>query len=270
MTDTGEAPVLLTRDTDRVRVITFNRPDAANAFNEKLYHEVANALRAAAADDGVSVVVLTGAGRTFCGGTDLREMANAVPDEHPADASAQDTTAPGPDSSRGFASFVDALSTFPKPLLAAVNGAGVGLGLTMLAHCDIVIVSERAKLLAPFTAMGVAPEAGSSYLLPRRMGRQDAAHYLFASEWIDADAAVASGLALKMCAADALLDDTLALAKKIASKSLPSLIATKRLLLEPERDGLAAARAREGEAFGELLRLPGARDGVENQLRKDR
>ena len=80
MTDIAEPPVLLTRDTDRVRVITFNRPDAANAFNEKLYHEVANALRAAADDDGVSVVVLTGAGRTFCGGTDLHEMANAVPE----------------------------------------------------------------------------------------------------------------------------------------------------------------------------------------------
>ncbi len=117
--------------------------------------------------------------------------------------------------------------------------------------------------------MGVAPEAGSSYLLPRRVGRQHAAHSLFASEWIDADAAVAIGLALKACAADALLDDALVLAKKIASKSLPSLVATKRLLLEPERDGLASARARESAAFAQLLLLPGARDGVQNQLRKD-
>ena len=274
MADSDEAPVLLVRDVDRVRVITFNRPDAANAFNEHLYHETANTLRAAVDDDTVHVVVVTGAGRTFCGGTDLRELAKAVPGERAvADdrvGHSGDEAAHGREPSRGFASFVDAISTFPKPLLAAVNGASVGLGLTMLVHCDIVMVSERAKLLAPFTAMGVAPEAGSSYLLPQRVGRQHAARCLFASEWIDAQSAVAMGLAMKVCTADALLDDTLALAQQIASKSLASLIATKRLLLDSERDGLAARRARENATFAALLTLPGARDSVEGRLRRDR
>ncbi len=261
-----DQPVVLVEDTERVRVVTFNRPDSANAFNEHLYHAAAGALREAAADDGVAVVVLTGAGRTFCGGTDLHEMANAVPeDEEGGDAA----SARDPDSSRGFTTFVDALSTFPKPLLAAVNGAGVGLGLTMLAHCDIVLVSERARLLAPFTAMGVAPEAASSYLLPRRMGRQAASKYLFASEWISAQDAVDTGLALAVCDADQLLPETLALARKIASKSLPSLMATKRLLLESEAEGIRRAGDLEGAAFAELLRLPNARDGVLGQLTKE-
>lgn len=258
--------VVLVEDTERVRVVTFNRPDSANAFNERLYHAVAGALREAAADDAVSVVVLTGAGRTFCGGTDLHEMASAVPADGEATPG---RPGPGPDSSRGFTAFVEALSTFPKPLMAAVNGAGVGLGLTMLAHCDLVLVSERARLLAPFTAMGVAPEAASSYLLPRRMGRQAAARYLFASEWISAQEAVDTGLAVAVCEAEQLLPETLALAKRIAAKSLPSLMATKRLLLESEREGIRQASELEGAAFAELLRLPNARDGVLGQLSKE-
>jgi enoyl-CoA hydratase/carnithine racemase len=248
--------VLLIDDHERARLITFNRPDRANAFNEELYHASAEALRAAAVDDDVGAVVFTGAGKTFCAGTDLLEMAETVPDE------AQESR---PDRS-GFPAFVDTLQDFPKPLLAAVNGAAVGLGLTMLAHCDVVLVSDRARLLAPFTNMGVAPEAASSYLLPRRMGRQQASLSLFTSDWISAEQAVATGLAIRQCSPDALVSETLALATHIASKPLPSLMATKRLLLDAEREGIARARRLENEAFADLLRLPNARDGVLGQL----
>jgi len=165
--------MLLVEDRDRVRLLTFNRPDRANAFNEELYHAAADALRAAATDDDVAVVVFTGAGKAFCAGTDLLEMAETVDAGVGGDAV----------SRNGFPAFVDVLQEFPKPLLAAVNGAAVGLGFTMLAHCDIVFVSDRARLLAPFTNMGVAPEAASSYLLPRRMGRQRASVSLFTSDW---------------------------------------------------------------------------------------
>ena len=242
-------------DHDRVRLITFDRPDRANAFNEELYHASADALRAGAADDAVGAIVFTGAGKAFCAGTDLLEMAEAVPD----DAGAR------PDRS-GFPAFVDTLQEFPKPLLAAVNGAAVGLGFTMLAHCDLVLVSDRARLLAPFTNMGVAPEAASSYLLPRRMGRQQASLSLFTSDWITAERAVATGLAIRQCAPDELVPETLALAARIASKPLPSLMATKRLLLDAEREGIARARELENRAFAELLALPNARDGVLGQL----
>jgi enoyl-CoA hydratase/carnithine racemase len=249
--------VLLTEDHDGARLITFNRPDRANAFNEQLYHASADALRDALADDSVGAVVFTGAGKSFCAGTDLLEMADAVPDD----------AGPGdrPDRS-GFPAFVDILSGFPKPVLAAVNGAAVGLGFTMLAHCDLVFVSDRARLLAPFTNMGVAPEAASSYLLPRRMGRQRAALSLFTSDWISAEQAVATGLAVQQCSPDALVAEALELATRIAAKSLPSLMATKRLLLDAEREGIARARQLENEAFAELLRLPNARDGVLGQL----
>jgi enoyl-CoA hydratase/carnithine racemase len=243
-------------DDNRVRTLTLNRPDALNAFNEALYDSTAQALLAAADDPDVAVVVITGAGKAFCAGTDLLEMAEAVPD---------DAGAARPDRS-GFPAFVDTLQEFPKPLLAAVNGAAVGLGFTMLAHCDLVLVSDRARLLAPFTNMGVAPEAASSYLLPRRMGRQQASLSLFTSDWITAEQAVATGLAIRQCAPDELVPEALALAARIASKPLPSLMATKRLLLDAEREGIARARELENRAFAELLALPNARDGVLGQL----
>ena len=247
--------VLLTQDHERARLITFNRPDRANAFNETLYHASADALRDALADDSVRAVVFTGAGKSFCAGTDLLEMAEITGDA--------DEDRPARD---GFPAFVDALADFPKPVLAAVNGSAVGLGFTMLAHCDLVFVSDRARLLAPFTTMGVAPEAASSYLLPRRMGRQQASLSLFTSDWISAEQAVATGLAVRQCSPDTLVADTLELATRIAAKSLPSLMATKRLLLDAEHAGIARARQLENEAFAELLALPNARDGVLGQL----
>lgn len=247
--------VLLIEDHEHARLITFNRPDRANAFNETLYHASADALRDALADDSVGAVVFTGAGKSFCAGTDLLEMAEITGDA--------DEDRPARD---GFPAFVDALADFPKPVLAAVNGSAVGLGFTMLAHCDLVFVSDRARLLAPFTTMGVAPEAASSYLLPRRMGRQQASLSLFTSDWISAEQAVATGLAVQQCSPDTLVGDMLELATRIAAKSLPSLMATKRLLLDAEREGIARARQLENEAFAELLRLPNARDGVLGQL----
>jgi enoyl-CoA hydratase/carnithine racemase len=252
--------MLIAEDRDRVRLLTFNRPDRANAFNEELYHASADALRAAATDDDVAVVVFTGAGKAFCAGTDLLEMAQTV------DAGVGGSGGEGAVTRDGFPAFVDVLQEFPKPLLAAVNGAAVGLGFTMLAHCDLVFVSDKARLLAPFTNMGVAPEAASSYLLPRRMGRQQASLSLFTSDWISAEDAVATGLAVQQCSPETLVDATMELATRIASKSLPSLMATKRLLLDAEREGIARARTLENQAFAELLALPNAKDGVLGQL----
>lgn len=243
-------------DRGRVRLVAFNRPDAANAFNEDLYHAAAEALEAAAVDPGVSVVVITGRGKVFCAGTDLHEMASIA---------SLDPAAPRP-SRDGFPHFVGALSTFPKPVVAAVNGAAVGLGFTMLLHCDVVFVSEQARLKPPFTAMGVAPEAASSYLLPRRMGRQAAAAALFTSAWITAAEAVEHGIAYRACAPDRLLDEARGLADAAAAMSLPSLMATKRLIRDPEAAGIERARRLEDEAFAELLGGHGVRQSVLDQL----
>ena len=125
-------------DHDRVRLLTLDRPEALNAFSNALYRAVGDALVDAAASDDIAVVVITGTGRAFTAGQDLAEMAR-IRDARAGSRGAGDSAA-----AHGFGAFMDTLSTFPKPLLAAVNGLGVGIGLTMLAHCDLVLVADRA------------------------------------------------------------------------------------------------------------------------------
>ncbi|MHB8466408.1 MAG: enoyl-CoA hydratase/isomerase family protein [Acidimicrobiales bacterium] len=244
--------MLLTEDRDRVRIITFDRPESLNAFNQQLYGAAADALDAAALDDGVAVVVLTGAGRAFSAGQDLFEMSDI--------GRSQVDGEPGPNK---FPAFVRALSTFPKPLVAAVNGVGVGIGFTMLAHCDLVLIARGARLRTPFTSLGVAPEAASSYLFPRRMGWQRAAWVLFSSAWISAEDAVAAGMAWRVCEPDALLADTLEVAGTIARMPVSSLMATKRLLLESQIPAVNHARDLEDAAFAELLGGPASREALQ-------
>ena len=251
--------VIRLTDADRVRTITFTRPGQANAFNHALYAAVAEALGVAATDDGVGVVVLTGEGRSFCAGTDLFEMAAMVagmddggPPSDAATVSASD---------HGFTAFLDGLTNFPKPLVAAVNGAGVGLGLTMLAHCDLVLMADTARLKAPFAEMGVPPEAASSVLLPRRMGDQPAALALFTSRWISAAEAVESGLALRAVPADDLLAEAQALAAEIAAMALPALMATKRLLIDARAEAVARGRQLEDSGLRPSVARPGCGGG---------
>jgi enoyl-CoA hydratase/carnithine racemase len=265
--DSPENDIVLVEDVGRVRLITLNRPDKANAFNLELYDRATDALAGAETDDTVSVVVFTGAGRVFSGGVDITEMTSGIPEE------GQPAAPPPEDAERGaagrvFDAFVGGLQSFPKPLMAAVNGAAVGIGFTMLLHCDLVLMSENARLRAPFTRMGVAPEAGSSFLLPRRMGRQQAALALFTSDWIQPEEAVAHGLAVQVCAPDRLVADAVELATRIAEHPLPSLMATKRLVIVADQENILRARELEGQEFAHLLRLPNARDRVASQLDK--
>ncbi len=225
-------------DDGRVRTITFDRPRVLNAFDAALYRATADALDAARDDDRVHVVVLTGAGRAFSAGQDLDEMAKL---------------AAGEGGTSGFPALLDALGRFDKPLLAAVNGVAVGVGFTMLAHCDLVLVADEARFRAPFAPLGVAPEAASSYLFPLRMGWQRAAEVLLTGDWIDAHAAVESGIALRVVPAADLLPAAHTLAARIASAPLGSLRAIKQTMIAAHVDAIAAARRREDVAFAELL-----------------
>jgi enoyl-CoA hydratase/carnithine racemase len=182
-------------DHNRVRTLTLNRPEALNAFNEALYDATAEALLAAAEDPEVAVVLLTGTGRGFSAGTDLAEMQARITDP--------DFT----EGKYGFRGLIDALSGFPKPLICAVNGVGVGIGATILGYADLAFMSSTARLKCPFTSLGVAPEAASSYLLPQLIGRQNAAWLLMSSEWVSAQEALAMGMVWKVCEPDELLDE---------------------------------------------------------------
>lgn len=228
-------------DENRVRTLTLNRPESLNAFNEALYDATTEALLAAADDPEVAVVLITGAGRAFSAGTDLAEMQAMVTDP--------DFT-PG---AHGFRGLVDALARFPKPLICAVNGVGLGIGATILGFADLAFMAQGARLKCPFTSLGVAPEAASSYLLPLLMGRQNAAWLLMSSEWVDADEALRMGLVWKVCPPEELLAQARRHAEILASRPIPSLIAVKHTMVEPLRQEIAAATARENAHFAELM-----------------
>jgi enoyl-CoA hydratase/carnithine racemase len=246
-------------DHGRVRLLTLDRPEALNAFNTALYDTTADALTDAAADDRIAVVVITGAGRAFSAGQDLLEMADlASRFGQPGGGEGADAAPePAPDEApSGFPHLLDALQSFPKPLVAAVNGLGLGIGFTMLAHCDLVLIAEGARLKTPFTSLGVSPEAASSYLFPVRMGWQAAARVLFTSDWVSATEAVELGIAGQVCAPDALLDEALALAQHVARMPISSLVTTKRLMLDAQLPLIERARAREEAAFVTVMGGP--------------
>jgi enoyl-CoA hydratase/carnithine racemase len=254
--------MLRIEDHERVRLLTLDRPEALNAFNAALYDAGRDALLAAAADDDVAVVVITGEGRAFSAGQDLLEMAELASKHGQGGTGDDDSTAGGDDGpgadadASGFSGFLDALQTFPKPLVAAVNGLGLGIGFTMLAHCDLVFIAEGARLKTPFTSLGVAPEAASSYLFPMRMGWQRAAKILFTSDWISAEEAVEVGIALQVCAPDALLPEALELAGRISRMPISSLVTTKRVMLDAQLPHIRSARAREEAAFVTVMGGP--------------
>jgi len=150
--------VLRLEDRDRVRLLTLDRSQALNAFNDDLYDAVRDALLDAERCRDIAVVVVTGAGRAFSAGQDLQEMAE--PRRH------------GGAERHGFEPFIEVVEAFPKPLVAAVNGLGVGIGLTLLPHCDLVLMADTARLRAPFVSLGVTVEAGNSALLPACVGWQ--------------------------------------------------------------------------------------------------
>ena len=233
--------ILTTEDENRVRTLTLNRPEALNAFNEALYDATAEALLAAAEDPDVAVVLITGAGRAFSAGTDLAEMQAMVTDPD---------FVPG---KHGFRGLIAALGRFPKPLICAVNGLGLGIGTTILGFADLAFMASTARLKCPFTSLGVAPEAASSYLLPQLMGRQNAAWLLMSSEWVTAEEALRMGLVFAVCEADELLGEARRHAEVLASRPISSLMAVKSAMVEPTRAETLAAVARENAFFAELL-----------------
>jgi enoyl-CoA hydratase/carnithine racemase len=228
-------------DTDGVRLVRWNRPEALNALNDDLWDATRDALVEAQADPELRCVVVTGTGRAFTAGQDLGEM--AAPPTH------------DDDEVHGYRGLIPVLEGFDKPLLAAVNGLGLGIGATLLPYCDIVWIAEGARLKVPFVTLGVTTEAAGSLLLPQRMGWQDAAHFLFTAEWLSAEEAVACGLAWRVSAPDALLDDAMSVARKIGAMPVDSLQTTKRLMVAGRLDAVRAARQRED---GEFVRMVGS------------
>ncbi|NGN94260.1 enoyl-CoA hydratase/isomerase family protein [Nocardioides sp. KC13] len=239
--------LLLSEDRDRVRTLTLNRPEQLNAFNQALYVALAEALRAADEDPEVAVVLLTGTGRAFSAGTDLVEMKETA-------SGVGGATEDG--ASHGFVGLLDSLVAFSKPLVVAVNGLGLGIGATLLGYADLVLASTAARFKTPFTTLGVAPEAASSFLFPRLIGRQNAAWMLLSGEWIGAEEAHEMGLVWRVTEPDDLLAAAWAHAATLATRPISSLVAVKETMTASLRPGIEAARELENAKFAELLGGP--------------
>ncbi len=239
-------------DGDGVRLVTWNRPEAMNAMNDELWDSTRDALVGAQADPELRCVVLTGTGRAFTAGQDLGEM--MAPPDH------------GDDELHGYRGLIGVLEEFDKPLLAAVNGVGVGFGATVLPYCDIVWMAEDARLKVPFMTLGVTTEAAGSLLLPQRMGWQAAAHFIFTAAWMSAAEAMACGLAYKVTAPEALLVEVMVVARQIGAMPVDSVQTTKRLMVAGRLDAGRAARQREDAEFVRMVGSAENRDALTSFL----
>lgn len=240
-------PTILTDLTDGVLTITLNRVDKKNAFNNDLYDDLRDEFDNARENDEVVCLVLTNAGNTFSAGQDLAVFSGGGgKSERP-----KISNRPG-----GFPGYQDALLALDKPLIAAVNGAAVGIGATSLLHADIVYVSESSRVRFPFVTLGIVPEAGSTALLPMVVGPQKAAELLLSADWVSADECVELGLAAAKYADGEVLAKARERAAQIAGNAPSSLVETKRMLLDWRRDILREACNREGSALGRTVGRP--------------
>ncbi len=236
---------LLTKLEAGVLTLTFNRPQKKNAFTLAMYDAATVALQQADFNDAVRVVVLTGAGGTFTAGNDLGDFLQSPPT--------------GEDSP--VFRFLRALVHQPQPVIASVEGAAVGIGTTMLLHCDYVVATQQTRFSMPFVNLGLSPEGASSVLLPRVAGMALASELLMFGEPFDAAMALRAGIINQVVPdAEALAAHTAERAAALAAKPQESLRLTKQLLRDPIRAFVDQALSREGAHFLERLASDEARE----------
>jgi enoyl-CoA hydratase/carnithine racemase len=229
--------MLAVEDHGSVRVLRLNRPHRLNAFNHELYAALGDALRGAQEDGAVAVVVITGTGRAFSAGADLQDLRD--PELAPL-------------FSPAFEAMLDSFAATTKPIIAAVNGLAVGIGTTLLLHCDLVLADAGARFRTPFPQLWTTPEAGSSVLLPMRVGPHFAKWMLLTGEWVDAPTAARFGLVAEICPEGTVRERALALGAHLAALPPAALAAAKTLVDDGLNDLVSAARRRERAAAADL------------------
>ena len=234
---------ILTHIDAGVMTITFNRLDKKNSITSTMYAAMADAVDQAAADASVRVVLFQGHESIFSAGNDIGDFLNQPP-----------STQESP-----VFRFLRGIATFEKPLLAAVAGPAVGIGTTMLFHCDLVYAGDNAAFSMPFVNLGLCPEAASSLLAPRMFGYHRAAEALLMGEPFFAEAAQEVGLVNRVVPPTEVNGYAQAQARKLATKPLSSLIATKRLM-KGDTQAVLQKMDEEGQSFGRMLREPAAKE----------
>ncbi|MFM7657204.1 MAG: enoyl-CoA hydratase [Burkholderiaceae bacterium] len=235
-----------------IATLAFNRPEKKNAITAAMYQAAADALVEANANDAVRVIIITGDGEAFTAGNDLEDFLRHPPqgDHSPV------------------AQFMHALRDVAKPVVAAVPGLAIGIGTTLLMHCDLVYASERAKFSLPFTQLGLCPEFGSSVLLPRMAGYQRAAEKLLLGEAFDAHEAERIGLVNRVLAPDQLMPFVEGQAGKLSALPTESLRLTKRLMRADLSGAVTAAMQTETQHFTRMLTEADAKEAFSAFLEK--
>lgn len=236
---------ILTMQADGILTITFNRPEKKNALTSAMYATLADALESADTDPAVRVILFAGNGGAFTAGNDLQDFLNNPPQG---------------DNTPVFR-FLRAISTASKPLVAAVSGVAVGVGTTMLLHCDLAYAGESAKLSLPFVNLALVPEAASSLLLPAMIGHHRAAELFMLGEAFTPATAKDYGIVNAIYPDDRLLAEATAVAAKLAAKPPTALRLTKQLLKQTKGD-VAGQMAQEGEHFRSQLKSAEAREAM--------
>lgn len=242
--------------------IVFDRPSKKNAFTQAMYQGLLDALDQAGRDPAIRVVLLHGAGGVFTAGNDLLDFANNPPIGKSAERDEQGLPR------HPLLRLLHTLPRFEKPIVAAVQGVAVGIGVTMLLHCDLVYAAETARFSLPFVNLGLSPEAGSSLLLPRLMGHQRAAELLLLAEPFSAATAHHYGLVNQVLTDDAVIDRARSVARSLARKPAAALRASKQLMRAPLAESLGQVIDREVEVFSQRLVSPEAREAFEAFLAK--
>ena len=235
---------ILTGDIDGVMTITINRVEKKNALTAAMYAAMADALQRATNDATIRVAVLQGHESIFSAGNDIGDFLDRPP-----------TTNDSP-----VYRFLHGIANFPKPLIGAVCGAAVGVGTTMLLHCDLVYAADNASFSLPFVNLGLCPEAASSLLLPQMLGYHRAAEALFFGEPIKADAALAMGLVNRIVSVNEVNALAQVQARKLASKPMSSLLEIKRLMKKGQAKLLIEQMAEESASFARMLQEPAAKE----------
>ncbi len=245
-------PEILVHTESGVLTLTLNRLERKNSINLAMYGAMADTIAAADADPSVRVVVLQGHETVFCAGNDIGDFLH--------------TPASGMESP-AFR-FLRALPAFSKPLLASVCGPAVGIGTTMLFHCDLVYAGDNAAFSLPFVNLGLCPEAASSLLMPQMFGYHRAAEALLLGEPFMAEAALEVGLVNRVVPPTEANAATQAAARKLAAKPLGPLVATKRLMKQGQQQRVLQQMADEGAVFSGLLAEPAAKEAFNAFLEK--
>ena len=242
---------VLVTQAGSVLEILFNRPEKKNALTGAMYAAVVDAFHQADTDPAIRVVLLSGAGDTFTSGNDIKDFQSRAATNEASHASP----------------FLDALSSLATPLVAAVNGAAIGVGTTMLAHADLVIAARSARFVMPFTSLGLVPEAASSLLFPRLVGHQRASALLLLGEPMDAETAREWGFVNQVVADEDLMITARAIAARLAALP-PAAVRQTKDLIKNGRGDVPGRIAQELVLFRDRLRSPEATEAFQAFVEK--